>query len=83
MNWKDRVRDWLAARPELANVGMPQHTPLHEAVLRNDAELARVLLNAGPDLSIEDPNYHGTPLGWARHLGRGDLAALLTQHGGV
>jgi hypothetical protein len=52
-------------------------TTLHTAVERNDLELARVLLAARPDLEIRDSRFGGTPLGWARHLQRTELIALI------
>jgi GNAT superfamily N-acetyltransferase len=55
-------------------------TPLHEAVERDDAALARVLLDARPDLSIRDTRYGGTALDWARQLRRSVIAALIEQH---
>ncbi len=55
-------------------------TPLHEAVSRGDMELARLLLSANPDLDVEDNEFHSTPLGWARHLGREAMAVLIEQH---
>lgn len=82
---KTRAAELLAARPDLANRRAGRYTPatlLHEAVLRGDAELARVLLSAGPDLTIKDLDYHSTPLGWARHLGRTEITALIEEHEG-
>jgi GNAT superfamily N-acetyltransferase len=69
----------LRARPELANrlSGAWCTSPLHEAVLRNDIELARLLVAASPDLAIQDTENHSTPLGWARYFGRSEIVALL------
>lgn len=77
--WRARVPDLLAARPDLANwrTGPEQLTPLHEAVLRDDLELARMLLAAGADPSLADAQFNSPPLGWARHFGRHELAALI------
>ena len=52
LGWKERVPDLLAARPELVNrrSGDWGLTSLHEAVQRDDPDLARVLLAARPDL---------------------------------
>ena len=82
LGWKDRVPGLLAERPELANrrAGHWQNTPLHEAALRGDAELARLVLAADPDLDIRDTQYHSTPLGWAQHLGQTEVAALIEEH---
>ncbi len=52
-------------------------TPLHEAAMQGDAEAARMLLEAGADASIRDPNYHSPPIGWALHLEKPETIALL------
>ena len=86
LGWKERVADLLAASPELANrrSGRQGRTPLHEAVLRDDAELARVVLAAHPDLGIADTEFRSTPLGWARHFGREEIIWLIERdRGGV
>ena len=79
---KIRARRLLADSPELANrrTGNWQTTPLHEAIVRNDMPLLRLLLSASPDLEIKDTQFHSTPLGWARHFGRAEMIALLEQH---
>jgi len=82
LGWRERAWDALAARPDLANrrFGEWGVSPLHEAVVRNDAELARWLLAADPDLNIEDTRFHSTALGWARHYGRDEIARLIEAH---
>lgn len=52
-------------------------TPLHDAIERDDVELARRLIAAGADITARDRQYHGTPLDWARTLNRPEIAALL------
>lgn len=82
LGWRDRSRELLARSPALANVrvGSGGTTPLHEAAARGDAELARAVLAAGPDLELRDARLDSTPLGWARHLGRAEIAALIEEH---
>src|SRR5262249_49094705 len=60
--WKARTRQMLKETPEIADRrrGGWQLTPLHEAVQRNDIALARLLLRADPDLTIEDSEAHST-----------------------
>jgi ankyrin repeat protein len=53
-------------------------TALHTAVERDNAELARRLLDLGADCSMRDLRFDGTPLDWAHHLGRPNLVALLS-----
>ncbi len=82
LGWRDRVPRLLELNPELANrpSGEGGVTPLHAAAERNDLELARTVLAASPDLSIEDPSFHSTPLGWARHFGRAEIARMIESH---
>jgi GNAT superfamily N-acetyltransferase len=84
LGWKERVPPLLAAAPELANrrSGGWQTTPLHVAAERGDADLARAVLAADPDMEIEDTHFHATPLGWARHLQRAKIVALIEEHQG-
>ncbi|WP_309709536.1 GNAT family N-acetyltransferase [Armatimonas sp.] len=82
LGWRDQVPAALAVRPELANrlLGAGGWTPLHEAVLRKDLELARLILSARPDLSLQDLQFKATALGWAQHFGYPELAALIQEH---
>lgn len=79
LGWRDRAAALLAAHPDLANRrgGGFGATPLREAVMRGDMDLARLVLSASPDLSIADTSFHSTALGWARHFGRAELIALI------
>jgi GNAT superfamily N-acetyltransferase len=82
LGWKERVPALLAARPDLVNrrSGDWGLTPLHEAVQRDDPDLARVLLAARPDLTVQDTQFHSTPLGWARHLRRKSIGEMIEQY---
>jgi GNAT superfamily N-acetyltransferase len=82
LGWRERVSALLSARPDLVNrrSGDWGMTPLHEAVQRNDPDLARILLAARPDLSLQDTQFNSTPLGWARHLRRKAIGELIEQH---
>jgi len=81
LGWKDRVGELLRRSPDLLNrrAGQWGATPLHIAVERDDAELARLVLAAGADTTIQDIAFRSTPMGWARHLGRGDMVRLLEE----
>lgn len=83
LKWRARARRMLIANPDLANrrIGDWNTTPLHEAALRNDLELARLLLTAArPDLTIQDTEFHSTPLGWAYHFHRTEIIALMEEY---
>lgn len=59
-------------------------TPLHHAVDGGSLDAVRALVEAGAPLGARDRVYDGTPLGWAEHLGRGEIAAYLRgREGGV
>jgi predicted N-acetyltransferase YhbS len=83
LGWKERAQDLLRQHPALVNrrTGAWQTTPLHEAASRGDAALARLLLSYGhPDLEIRDSQFNGTPSGWAAHLKRTEIAALIEEY---
>jgi ankyrin repeat protein len=52
-------------------------TPLHHAALANHADVVRLLVERGARLNIKDTVYGGTPLDWANHGGRREIAEYL------
>ncbi|HEY4336309.1 MAG TPA: ankyrin repeat domain-containing protein [Puia sp.] len=44
-------------------------SPLHQAVYSGSLEAVKLLVEAGADVTAMDSAYHGTPLGWAKHMG--------------
>jgi ankyrin repeat protein len=56
-------------------------TPLHHAALSNHADVVRLLVERGARLDIEDTVYHGTPLDWANHGKRTEIAEYLRARG--
>jgi ribosomal protein S18 acetylase RimI-like enzyme len=78
LGWREEIQVELQARPEIASRIWGNSSPLHDAVLRNDEEMLRLLLAVQPDLTVQDTVFNSTPLGWARHLGRPRLEALLS-----
>jgi ankyrin repeat protein len=59
-------------------VGCHAHsTPMHQAALAGHAEVVRLLLERGARLDVEDIQYRRTPLDWAEHGGRTEIAAYL------
>lgn len=61
---------------------LPVHrhsTPLHQAAIDDNLELIELLLARGARTDIADKLWNSTPLGWARHQGRGRAAARLER----
>jgi ankyrin repeat protein len=59
-------------------VGNHSHsTPLHQAVAAGHPAVVRLLVERGAKMDIEDTIYHGTPLGWAKHLEQTKIAEYL------
>ncbi len=57
-------------------------TPLHLAVLCDQHEVARLLIDRGANLNVRAEDQHGgTPLHWAAALGRVEMARLLIDAG--
>jgi hypothetical protein len=52
-------------------------TPLHQAALEGNLELARLLVERGARLDMKDILFHGTPADWARHAGKTEVEAYL------
>ena len=57
--------------------GPESTTSLHDAIRLNDADLVRMLVAAGADLTIRDGQWRGTPLDWANALCHPDLAEII------
>jgi ankyrin repeat protein len=53
-------------------------TALHLAVMQNQIEVARLLLNAGANPRIRDTKHDGDAIGWAEFFKRPELGALLS-----
>jgi ankyrin repeat protein len=52
-------------------------TPLHQAALVGHRGVVELLVERGARLDIKDTIWEGTPLGWAEHGGRAEIAAYL------
>jgi hypothetical protein len=57
--------------------GHSHATPLHQAALAGHDAIARLLIERGARLDIEDIHYHATPGGWAAYAGHAALAEEL------
>jgi hypothetical protein len=54
-------------------------TALHFAAGQGDLDLVERLLSAGADPNLRDRRFDATPLGWAEHLDRPEVAARLRE----
>ena len=59
----------------------PHGTALHHAVDSGSLEAVRLLVEAGAELGMKDKVHQGTPLDWAVHLQRPEIAAYLRGKG--
>jgi ankyrin repeat protein len=56
-------------------------TPLHQAVLSNNADVVHLLVDRGARLDVKDTVYGGTPLDWAIYGERAEMAEYLRGRG--
>ena len=56
-------------------------TPLHQAVCAGHLDVVRFLVERGARLDIKDTTWEGTPLGWALHCEKPEIAAYLRSQG--
>ena len=54
-------------------------TPLHQAIDSGSLASVDALVAGGAATDIRDKLFGGDALGWARHLGREEIAAYLEQ----
>ncbi|MGO9901018.1 MAG: ankyrin repeat domain-containing protein [Solirubrobacteraceae bacterium] len=54
-----------------------QTAPLHEAAMRGNLLVIKLLLDHGADPNIHDSGYDATPRGWAEHHGQREAQQLL------
>ena len=57
--------------------------PLHEAAMRGNLPVIRLLLDHGADPNIHDRGYDATPAGWAEHHGQREAQQLLESRRAV
>ncbi|MGI9479992.1 MAG: ankyrin repeat domain-containing protein [Hyphomicrobiaceae bacterium] len=57
-------------------------TPLHQAVDSGSLATVRALVDAGASIETRDKLFNGDALGWARHLGRQEIADYLAALSG-
>lgn len=54
-------------------------TALHAAAGQGQRAVVELLVDRGADQSIKDIRYQSTPLGWATHMGRDSVIAVLSE----
>ena len=87
MKGREETMRWLidhgAGVNRRSTFGGPGHgegvTALHLAAQCDSAGIVRLLLERGADPCVEDDLYHSTPLGWAQHFARDEVAGLLQE----
>ena len=57
----------------------PHATALHQAVNSGSLEAVKLLVESGADLHVKDTGFQSTPLGWAEHLERTEIAEYLRE----
>jgi ankyrin repeat protein len=57
----------------------PRTAPLHEAAMRGNLRLIRLLLDHGADPNVHDTAYDATPAGWAEHHGQTEAQQFLAS----
>lgn len=75
------VREILAREPELARASGTTPPPLHWAIYYNRPGIAELLLDAGADLGLRDPDRAATPLEYAAVYARREIIRLLMARG--
>jgi ketosteroid isomerase-like protein len=55
----------------------PRTAPLHEAAMRGNIRVIKLLLDHGADPNSHDTGYDATPAGWAEHHGQREAQQLL------
>ncbi|MGH2875268.1 MAG: ankyrin repeat domain-containing protein [Solirubrobacteraceae bacterium] len=55
----------------------PRTAPLHEAAMRGNVAVIRLLLDHGADPNVRDTGYNATPAGWAEHHDQHEAQELL------
>ena len=78
----EEVRAWIAEHPGQVD-GTPDRalSPLRTAAWNGHAEIVRLLLDAGADPTIANPETGGTALDLARMCGHGEIIAMLESGG--
>ena len=75
------VRDILAREPDLAHASRATPPPLHWAIYHDRPGIAELLLDAGADLGLRDPDRAATPLEYAAVYARMPIIRLLVARG--
>ncbi|MEO9517576.1 MAG: ankyrin repeat domain-containing protein [Paracoccaceae bacterium] len=74
----DAVRTMLALGFEITSTG--SHTPLHMAAFKGHLDVIGVLIDAGADTKLRDPEYNTPPFVHAMHNFQHETVALLLEY---
>jgi hypothetical protein len=79
LGWKDRATDLLRSSRDEVNRRYFEWegTLLHIAAMRDDMELARLVMAYSPDLTIRDKEHDSPPIGWALYFKRDEMVRLI------
>lgn len=58
---------------------MTSRTPLHEAALHGNVDMAKLLLDHGANSTARDPYHHAPPIGWAEYNGKAEMVRFLKE----
>lgn len=77
----EQVKSLLAKGADVDAKSPYGATPLFFACDRSNAEIVKLLLEAGANPNIQDTFYKATPLGWASGKGNAEVMRLLVEYG--
>jgi hypothetical protein len=80
LNRHFEIASFLLERGANINTNWATHEPasiLHEAVIQENEEAVRFLIDHGADVTITDYRYHSTAEGWARYAAHNERMAEL------
>lgn len=75
------VREVLGREPDLVRASRKTPPPLHWAIYHNRPQVVELLLDAGADIGLRDPDRDATPLEYAVVYARRRIIRLLAARG--
>ncbi|MGV1788846.1 ankyrin repeat domain-containing protein [Rhizobium sp. A37_96] len=59
---------------------MTSRTPLHEAALHGNMDMAKLLIDHGADTTLRDPYFAAPAIGWAEYNGKPEMVEFLRAY---